>query len=183
MKLYRKFLDLISLLRSGACKFHLSLKYPGITTSGTTFIERGCEIRCVVGSKIILKHTHISKGCQIIADNGAEIIIEDSFIGPYTVIVAQKGIRIGKNCQIAEMVVIRDQNHNFGASGKTIAEQGFISEGITIGNNVWLASKATVLKGVTIGDNTVIGAHSLVNRNCAADSVYAGIPARKIKEF
>ena len=42
---------------------------------------------------------------------------------------------------------------------------------------------STILKGVTIGDNTVIGAGSVVTKNCDKNSIYAGNPCIKIKDL
>ena len=39
---------------------------------------------------------------------------------------------------------------------------------------------AIITRGVTIGDNVVIGAGSVVTKDCEPNSVYAGNPARKI---
>ena len=52
---------------------------------------------------------------------------------------------------------------------------------ITVGNNVFIGQNVTILKGVHIGNNVVIGAGAIVTKDCEDDSVYAGIPARKIK--
>ncbi len=49
-----------------------------------------------------------------------------------------------------------------------------------IGNNVFIGRNAIILRGVTIGDNVIIGAGSVVAHNCESNSVYAGVPARKI---
>lgn len=51
---------------------------------------------------------------------------------------------------------------------------------IQIGNNVFIGMRALILKGVTIGDNVVIGAGSVVTKKIPSNSVYAGIPARRI---
>ena len=49
---------------------------------------------------------------------------------------------------------------------------------ITIGDNVWIPTDATVLRGVTIGSNVVVGTRSLVNRDVSANTLVHGIPAR-----
>lgn len=54
---------------------------------------------------------------------------------------------------------------------------------VTIGNNVFIGTGSLVLGGSVIEDNVVIGAHSVVTGHCDHDSVYAGIPARKIMEL
>lgn len=51
---------------------------------------------------------------------------------------------------------------------------------IIVKDNVYIGSGATILRGVTIGENTIIGAGSLVNRSCEPNSVYAGVPAKRI---
>jgi len=51
---------------------------------------------------------------------------------------------------------------------------------IVIGKGVWIGSNTVILGPCEIGDNAVIGACSLVNKNVAKDSIYHGIPARKM---
>lgn len=51
---------------------------------------------------------------------------------------------------------------------------------VTIGNNVFIGMNAIITRGVTIGDNVIIGAGSVVTKNCPANGVYAGNPARRI---
>ena len=54
---------------------------------------------------------------------------------------------------------------------------------VIVGNNVFFGSDSSIMPGVTIGNNVVIAANSVVTRDCESDSVYAGIPARKIREL
>lgn len=49
---------------------------------------------------------------------------------------------------------------------------------IEIGNDVWIATGATILGGVTIGNGAVVAAHSVVTRDVPPYSVVAGNPAR-----
>jgi acetyltransferase-like isoleucine patch superfamily enzyme len=51
---------------------------------------------------------------------------------------------------------------------------------ITVGNNVFIGFRATILPGVVIGDNCVIGAASLVSRSIPSGNVAVGVPARCI---
>lgn len=57
---------------------------------------------------------------------------------------------------------------------------------VTIGNNVFIGTKAIILKGTTIGDNCIIGAGSVVKGVFPEGVVIAGNPAKVIctvKEF
>ncbi len=54
---------------------------------------------------------------------------------------------------------------------------------VRIGTNVWLGDGCFVGKGVTIGDNAVVGAHAVVTADVPANVVFAGNPARVVKEL
>jgi len=52
----------------------------------------------------------------------------------------------------------------------------------TIGNDVWLGTRVTVLGGVTIADGAVIGAGSVVTKDVGPYEIWAGNPARFIRK-
>lgn len=56
-----------------------------------------------------------------------------------------------------------------------------VTKPIVVGSNVYIGINCTILPGVTIGDNVIVGAGSLVNRDVAAGTVVAGVPARPIR--
>lgn len=51
---------------------------------------------------------------------------------------------------------------------------------VSIGDNVFIGWGATLLAGSCVPNNVIIGAHSVVTGRLEANSVYGGIPARKI---
>ena len=51
---------------------------------------------------------------------------------------------------------------------------------IEIKDNCFIGARTTMLQGVSIGPNSVVGACSLVNNDVEPNSVYAGIPAKRI---
>ena len=58
-----------------------------------------------------------------------------------------------------------------------------ITKPIVIKNNVYIGFNVTILPGVTIGNNVVIGANSVVTKNVPDNCVYAGNPAKFIKNI
>lgn len=52
---------------------------------------------------------------------------------------------------------------------------------ITVGDNVFIGLRVTILPGVTIGDNVVIAAGSVVTRSFDGDVVIGGVPARVLR--
>jgi acetyltransferase-like isoleucine patch superfamily enzyme len=50
-----------------------------------------------------------------------------------------------------------------------------------IENDVWIGYGSTVMCGIRIGEGSIIGAGSLVTKDVEPYSIYAGVPARKIR--
>jgi len=54
---------------------------------------------------------------------------------------------------------------------------------VTVGEGVWLGFGVKVMPGVTIGIRSVVATGSVVGKNVDPMSVYAGVPATKIKSL
>lgn len=181
-KIYRKFFEIFSKLLNFARIVHLRLKYPKLKINFGSFISANCQIACTDNSEMILEDVYLAPGVVIRADEGGKMKIEKTYIGFNSVIIAIENIQIERNCEIAEMVVIRDQDHRFG-DGKLLSASGMDSAPIKFGTNVWIGAKATILKGVSIGDNAVIGANAVVTKNVLENTVAVGIPAKNPKRI
>ena len=96
-------------------------------------------------------------------------------------ISVHEGLTIGDYSIFGEGVSIHDENHVVSASSDPISDRGFVVKPVSIGRNVWVGAKATILPGVHIGDNAVIGANAVVTHDVPACTVVAGVPARVIR--
>ncbi|MBR1994935.1 MAG: acyltransferase [Alistipes sp.] len=54
---------------------------------------------------------------------------------------------------------------------------------VVIEKNAFIGACCFIAKGVTIGENAVVGAGSVVTRSIPANEIWAGNPARKIKNL
>ncbi|WP_158712728.1 acyltransferase [Parabacteroides pacaensis] len=93
------------------------------------------------------------------------------------------GVSIGDNVLIGPNVNIFSANHNYKAPNIPINKQGHTLKKVIIKNNVWIGSNSIILPGVTIHENVVIGAGSVVSKDCESNSLYAGNPAKLIKKL
>lgn len=91
------------------------------------------------------------------------------------------GIQIGDNVMIGHGVSIISNTHNYQRTDIPMNQQGETFKKITIGNNVWIGAKATIILGVKIGNNAIIGANSFVNKDVNENEIVAGVPAKVIR--
>ena len=96
-----------------------------------------------------------------------------------TCIVAEKSVIIGKNCGIGSYSIIMDTDFHMASDFKKRPEPA----PVTIGDDVWLATRVTVLKGVTIGNGAVVSAGSVVVADVPPYTMVGGVPARIIKRL
>jgi acetyltransferase-like isoleucine patch superfamily enzyme len=82
---------------------------------------------------------------------------------------------------IAPGVRMFSENHNF-SDDTTIKVQGVSWNPITIEDDCWIASGATLLAGVTIGRGSVVAAGAVVTKSFPPNSIIAGVPAKRISE-
>lgn len=182
-KMFRFFLRLYRLSRCKVAVLLLKLVYPGLAVGKNVDIQNFVRVRVTDGGIMELAdNVAIDRGVDLVAKYGALKIGCRTFIGQYSVLVARSNIHIGQDCLIGERVTIRDQDHAYTATGRTAAN-GFVTNEVMIGNNVWIGAGSTILKGVSIGKNSVVAAGSVVTSSVPADCLFAGVPARQIKDL
>lgn len=94
-------------------------------------------------------------------------------------ITAQKSVEIGSNCRIAPYTLIMDSNFHAVGDHFSVVE----GEAISIGDDVWVASRVIILPGVTIGKGAVIAAGAVVTKDVPAYTLVGGVPAKVIREI
>lgn len=106
---------------------------------------------------------------------------DDSFINIGVFFDGSAEIRLGDRCSVGYEVMFSSSGHRIGPSSQRAGAD--LSTGILVGDGVWIGTRAVVLGGVEIGAGCVIAAGAVVNRDCAANGLYAGIPARRIRDL
>ncbi len=110
-------------------------------------------------------------------------------IGPYALFWSLFAkIYIEDNVLIGPKVTIITGDHRTDVVGKhviDIGENEKLQENdkdVVIENGAWIGANVTILKGVRIGKDSIIAAGSVVTKDVESYSVYAGVPAKKIKD-
>lgn len=91
----------------------------------------------------------------------------------------RKLVSIGENVRIAPYTIIMDSDFH---DVRDHFADG-VAMPVIIEDDVWIATRATILKGVTVGKGSVVAAGAVVTRNVPPHVVVAGVPARVIKKL
>ena len=102
-------------------------------------------------------------------------------IGQECTISAFQSVSIGRECIIADRVMMIDFDHGVTEVDRPIRQQGIYKRDVRVGHNVWIGYGACILRGVSVGENSIIGTSAVVTKDVPANAVVGGSPARVIR--
>jgi acetyltransferase-like isoleucine patch superfamily enzyme len=162
----------------------LKLRWRGrLKTDGLCFICPGVKFEIGPNATVSIgRWAWVGHRCKIRAHEGEVSIGAKSVLGQECTISAFQHVSIGRECIIADRVMLIDFDHGVVEVERPIREQGIYKRDVNVGHNVWIGYGACLLRGVNIGDNTVVGTSAVVTCDFDANSVIAGVPARLIRK-
>lgn len=128
--------------------------------------------------KYVSKSFYLGKSTKLSSD----LIAKDfSYIGPNSIIYPK--VTLGKYSMIANNVSIVGGDHNFDKPMTPIifSGRGRLKQTI-IGDDVWIGAHSIIKAGVKIGDGAIVAMGSVVTKDLNSYTIYAGVPAKKIKK-
>jgi acetyltransferase-like isoleucine patch superfamily enzyme len=137
------------------------------------------------GRLAIGEGTLLEPGCWLTLAPGARIEIgAGCFLNRNTMLAAQGKIEIGDHTMLANGCFVGDAEHRYDDPDTPITWQGFSSKGpVRIGANCWFGVNCVVTGGIEVGDRCVVGANSVVTGDVPAGTIFAGAPAKIIREI
>lgn len=132
-------------------------------------------------------NVRIDDFCVISAGNGGIEIGNFIHIAVYSSIIGNGKILISDFAGLSSRVSIYSSSDDY--SGLSMTNPMIPKEfknlnnaDVVVGKHVIIGSGSVILPGVVIGDGSAVGALSLVTKRCDEFCIYAGYPAKKIKE-
>jgi acetyltransferase-like isoleucine patch superfamily enzyme len=161
----------------------LKLRFRGrLQTDGIAFVGPGVTFEIGREATVRLgRWSWIGHGSKIRAHEGEVRIGAKTVLGQECTISAFQHVSIGRECIVADRVMLIDFDHGVVEVERPVREQGIYKRDVRVGNNVWVGYGACFLRGVTVGDNTVVGTYAVVNRDVPDNAVVAGVPARVLR--
>jgi acetyltransferase-like isoleucine patch superfamily enzyme len=169
-------------------KFFTDFRSSGIPI---TAISTGAKVS--IGHKLVMNNGLLNnkigrqQSCFFVVEKGGELIIGNNVGISATAIVCWTKIEIGDNVRIGGGTVIYDTDfHSLDFRDRIPfpeIQDNIKTSPILIEKNVFIGAHCTILKGVIIGQNSIIGACSVVTKNIPANQIWAGNPAKFIKNI
>ncbi|MBE6981891.1 MAG: CatB-related O-acetyltransferase [Ruminococcaceae bacterium] len=152
---------------------HLPRSYSGFRF-GQTLLRRAC-------GKLMLRHCGKKVNIEYNAVFSPKVSLGDySGIGVNAKIYGS--CTIGDYVMMGEDCTVITRNHRYDRTDIPMMHQGFEEEKpVTIGNDVWIGDRVTILPGVQIGDGCVIAAGAVVTKSIPPYAIAAGVPAKVIR--
>jgi galactoside O-acetyltransferase len=131
------------------------------------------------------RDTRIDDFCVLSAGDGGISIGSHVHLAVYTSLIGAGPIRLDDFCNLSSRVSVYSSNDDYSGEFMTSPVVPNVytnvhSAPVRLGRHVIVGSGTVILPGVTLHDGVAVGALSLVNRDCAAFGVYAGVPVRPV---
>lgn len=138
--------------------------------------------RISIGSNV-----RIDDFCVLSAGVGGISIGQHVHVAVYSSLIGAGQIVLSNFCNISSRVAIYSSSDDY--SGESMTNPTVPSDftgvkhaDVFLGEHVIVGSGSVILPGTRLEKGVAVGALSLVNRNCAEFGIYAGNPAKRIKE-
>lgn len=166
--------------------------FKNIKVSGIPYIIVARGGKFIIGSNFTMnngiKGNPIGsyRRCTFFVDKNAELIIGDNVGISQTALICHKSIKIGNNVKIGGGVSIYDTDfHSLDPEIRKSKEdiKNRIEKAVIVKDNAFIGAHSIILKGVTIGKNSIIGAGSVVTKSVPDNQIWAGNPAKFIRNI
>ena len=129
--------------------------------------------------KLYLKRLGVIMGEGSFSNLGLNVTTNEDF---------STSVLIGKNVSIATNVTFIP--NSLPNNSKLLMENAYIKNNlikqnqiITVEDDVWIGANVVIMPGVTLKKGCVIGAGAVVLKDTEPFSIYAGVPAKKIRNI
>lgn len=171
------------------------VSYSTFRTTGIPYVVVATGGMDNVGRMLINKDLSINNGikenpigsyrrCTFFVDRGATLTIGKHVGLSQTALICHLSITIGDYVKMGAGVSVFDTDfHSLDPDVRKSSEdmKHKAKAPVVIHDNVFIGAHSIILKGVTIGRNSIIGAGSVVTKSIPENQIWAGNPAKYIR--
>ncbi len=167
----------------GARLLWLKLRWRGrLQTDGICFFCPGVKLE--IGRNATLRigrWSWVGHGTKIRVHEGEVSIGAKTVMGQECTISAYQHVSIGRECIVADRVMLIDFDHGVVEVERPIRLQGIYKRDVRVGSNVWMGYGSCVLRGVSVGNNSIVGTNAVVTKDVPENAVVGGVPAKVLR--
>jgi len=153
-----------------------------LQSDGPCFICKGVQLEVGRQARLTLgRWSWLGAGTKVRVHEGEVVVGAWSVLGQECTLSAYRRIAIGRECIIADRVMMIDFDHGMVEVERPIRAQGIYTRPVEVGHNVWIGYGACLLRGAVVGNNAVLGTYAVVTGEVPANAVCGGVPARVIR--
>lgn len=166
-------------MRHGLFQLRRYLEALVTSLTGSALVPRRVRARLLGLLGMRVPGAVISPGCVF---EGRKVAIGGgTFVGHRCHFDAAEQVTVGARCGIGTGTRFITSTHKIGPSGERGGERYALP--ITVAEGVWIGAAVTVLPGVTIAPGCILAAGAVVTRSTEPDGLYAGVPARRVRDL
>lgn len=101
---------------------------------------------------------------------------DQAILSWFTVVHCANDIHLGRRTFVGEFTTIVDSSHFFTTPDEWAASNVALGR-VEVGENTWIAAKATLARNVTVGSHCIVSASAVVMTDVPDGHLAAGVPA------
>lgn len=121
----------------------------------------------VIRSRTLIKTSHMTVG-------------DRSFIN-HSCFVDDGEVVLGAGVYVGPRTIFATTTHEIGPSSQRAGRS--VTSSIQVGDGCWIGANVTLVAGVHVAAGCVVAAGAVVNRSTEVNGLYAGVPARRIRDL
>lgn len=125
-----------------------------------------------------ISESHIRDGCLFI---GFDITMSRCYLNRQVFIDASAPVTLGSHVQFGPRASVITSTHRLGSGDMRAGTPQ--TRPVRIGDGCWIGAGALVLPGVDIADGCIVAAGAVVTQSTHPHGLYAGVPARRVKDL
>lgn len=149
--------------------------------AGSVLVPQPLRWRLLKVLGLNAERCHVSPG--VIFDRPANVTLgRNAWVQEGVRFAGTDRVALGQNVAVATGALFLTATHAIGDPSRRCHPR-LVSQPIIVEDGCWIGARVTILPGVTVRSGCVIAAGALVTKDCAANGLYAGVPAQRIRDL